>query len=169
MHSADDLVDFTRFYEAEAQPLIRSVALATGRPGMAEDAVAEAFARAWLRWPDLRRDVRSPAGWIMHVALNECRGRFRRLSTERRKAHVVARPDAATDPEPFAAPVWAAVADLSERERSLIALRYLADLTQEEIAQALGLPVGTVASGLSRARQRLGVALGPTFEETSHG
>ncbi|HEV8164063.1 MAG TPA: sigma factor, partial [Actinomycetota bacterium] len=65
MHSADDLVDFTRFYEAEAQPLIRSVALATGRPGMAEDAVAEAFARAWLRRPDLRRDVRSPAGWIM--------------------------------------------------------------------------------------------------------
>jgi RNA polymerase sigma-70 factor (ECF subfamily) len=169
VHSTDDLADFERFYAAEAKALIRSVALATGRPAMAEDAVAEAFARAWLRWPDLRRDKRSPAGWIMHVALNECRGRFRRLRTERRKAHVVARPDSATDPEPPAAHVWAAVARLSERERSLIALRYLADLTQDEIAQALGLPAGTVASGLSRARRRLGVTLGATFEETNHG
>ncbi|HYJ71034.1 MAG TPA: hypothetical protein VE265_01005, partial [Actinomycetota bacterium] len=42
MHSDDHLADFTRFYESQAQPLIRSVAVATGRPAMAEDAVAEA-------------------------------------------------------------------------------------------------------------------------------
>jgi DNA-directed RNA polymerase specialized sigma24 family protein len=61
VHSDDHLADFTRFYESQAQPLIRSVAVATGRPAMAEDAVAEAFARAWLRWPELRRDLRRPS------------------------------------------------------------------------------------------------------------
>jgi RNA polymerase sigma factor (sigma-70 family) len=65
--------------------------------------------------------------------------------------------------------VWEAVSRLTERERALIALRYVADLPQDEIAEALGVPVGTVASGLSRARRRLGVALGHAFEETNHG
>jgi DNA-directed RNA polymerase specialized sigma24 family protein len=41
----------------------------------------------------------------------------------------------------------------------------VADLPQTEIAELLGVPVGTVASGLNRARQRLGTALGRSHEE----
>ena len=58
----------------------------TGEPALAEDAVAEAFARAWLRWPRLRSDPRPAVPWLLQVALNECRGRFRRHRVERRKA-----------------------------------------------------------------------------------
>src|SRR5688500_13192156 len=94
----------------------------------------------------------------MRVALNESRSRFRRRRVELRKAHAVARPEATVDPETDDV-VWAAVAALPRHDRLLVALRYVADLTQPEIAQALGVPPGTVASGLHRARQRLGIEL----------
>lgn len=155
--------DFTTFYADEAPRLVRAVALIIGDPVLAEDAVAEAFARAWARWPQIRAHPR-PAAWIMRVALNESRSRFRRRKVERRKAHAVARPEASRDPEPDGG-VWAAVAELPAHERELIALRYVADLTQPEIAQALGLPPGTVASGLHRARKRLGLELQTSYQE----
>jgi RNA polymerase sigma-70 factor (ECF subfamily) len=157
--------DFTTFYETEAPRLVRSVALATGEPALAEDAVAEAFARAWSRWPDVRK-VDRPAAWVMKVALNVARSRFRRRSVELRKAAVVARPETTDDGERRTDfNLWDAVGRLPERERTLVALRYVADLPQAEIARLLGIPAGTVASGLNRARQKLGVALGPTYQE----
>jgi RNA polymerase sigma-70 factor (ECF subfamily) len=54
---------------------------------------------------------------------------------------------------------------LSEQERTLIALRYVADLSQAEIAKMLGIPAGTVGSGLNRARQKLAVTLGTSYQE----
>jgi RNA polymerase sigma-70 factor (ECF subfamily) len=68
------------------------------------------------------------------------------------------------DPEP-ASDVWAAVARLPEQDRLLIALRYVADLRQAEIADVLGIPPGTVASGLNRSRRRLGLDLRPEHDE----
>ena len=62
--------EFTTFYEAEAPRVIRSLTLACGEPGLAEDAVAEAFARAWSRWPQVRASDR-PGAWVMRVALTE--------------------------------------------------------------------------------------------------
>jgi RNA polymerase sigma-70 factor (ECF subfamily) len=61
--------------------------------------------------------------------------------------------------------VWAAVARLPEQERTLIALRYVADLPQAQIAEVLGIPPGTVASGLSRGRRRLGIDLHPDADQ----
>lgn len=157
--------DFTAFYDREAARLVRSVALSVGSPGLAEDVVAEAFARAWSRWPQISRYER-PAAWVMRVALNETRSRARRQRVERRKAPVIASPDAVAGPQPPATDLWKAVARLPQRERTLVALRYVADLSQPEIAELLGVPVGTVASGLHRARQRLATALGrPCTEE----
>ena len=66
MHSDDHLDDFARFYEREAQRLIRTVAVVTGEPALAEEAVAEAFARAWLRWP--RAALRPRRGGAVAVA-----------------------------------------------------------------------------------------------------
>jgi RNA polymerase sigma factor (sigma-70 family) len=152
--------DFTMFYEREAPRLVRSVALATGEPALAEDAVAEAFARAWSRWPEVSA-TRRPAAWVMRVALNQARDRFRRRRVERRKESAVARPEAVDDPLPLDHHLWDAVRGLPRFECTLVALRYVADLPQAEIAAVLGVPPGTVASGLNRARQRLGVVLGP--------
>ena len=51
--------------------------------------------------------------------------------------------------------VQQALAQLSTEQRQVIALRYGADLTEADIAQVLGMPVGTVKSRLNRARERL--------------
>jgi RNA polymerase sigma factor (sigma-70 family) len=157
--------DFTTLYQQEAARLVRSVALATGEPGLAEDAVAEAFARAWSRWREVSATDR-PAAWVLRVALNHARDRFRKRGTERRKASAVARPEASYDEASFVdRRLWHAVRDLPAQECTLIALRYVADLSQPEIAAVLGIPPGTVASRLSRARQRLGASLGPAYQE----
>jgi RNA polymerase sigma-70 factor (ECF subfamily) len=157
--------DFTTFYQQEAARLVRSVALATGEPGLAEDAVAEAFARAWSRWREVSATDR-PAAWVLRVALNHARDRFRKRGTERRKASAVARPEASYDQASFVdRRLWDAVRDLPAQECTLIALRYVADLSQPEIAAVLGIPAGTVASRLSRARQRLGASLGSAYQE----
>lgn len=158
--------EFTSLYEAEARRLVQAVTLVVGEPLLAEDAVAEAFTRAWERWAQVRQ-CDSPVAWVMQVALNETRSRFRRRRVERRKAHDVARPATTTDPEPPAGELWDKVAALPPRERELIALRYIADLTQPEIARVVGISVGTVASTLSRARQHLSAQLRPEHEETS--
>ena len=156
--------EFTTFYETEAPRAIRSLTLAFGEPALAEDAVAEAFARAWSRWPQVRLSDR-PGAWVMRVAINEGRSRLRRRRVERRKAPLVARADELPGGDPPLDPrLWAAVRRLPERERTLVALRYVADLTQPEIADLLGLPPGTVASGLHRARTRLGDEIGHTHQ-----
>ena len=157
--------DFTTFYESEAPKLVRSVALAIGEPTLAEDAVAEAFARAWSRWPQVRTNDR-PAAWVMRVALNHANDRFRRRRVERRRAGMVARPETTQDPDPQVdRRLWDAVRALHKQERTLVALRYVADMSQAEIAEVLRIPVGTVASGLNRARHKLGVALGSAYQE----
>jgi len=157
--------DFTAFYRREATRLVRSVALATGEPGLAEDAVAEAFARAWSRWREVGA-IDRPAAWVLRVALNHARDRFRKRGVERRKAPVVARPEASYDPQARVdLRLWEAVRSLPPPECTVIALRYVADLSQQEIADALGIPSGTVASRLNRARQRLGATLGSAYEE----
>jgi RNA polymerase sigma-70 factor (sigma-E family) len=158
-------VDFTTFYESEAPKLVRSVALSTGDAALAEDAVAEAFARAWTRWPQVRA-CEQPAAWVMRVALNQAKDRFRRRRVEQRRAPAVTPPEAVYDPPPQADQrLWDAVRALPRQERTLIALRYVADLSQPEIAEVLRIPVGTVASGLNRARHKLGAALGSAYQE----
>jgi RNA polymerase sigma factor (sigma-70 family) len=57
--------------------------------------------------------------------------------------------------------LWAAVQQLPERMRAAVALRYLEDLPEAEIADLLGCSIGTVKSQLSRARDRLAIALEP--------
>jgi RNA polymerase sigma-70 factor, ECF subfamily len=157
--------EFATFYEREAAPLVRSLTVVIGEADLAEDAVAEAFARAWSRWPQVR-GYDCPRAWVMRVALNVSRTRFRRRAVERRRAPQIARPDEVRDPDPSTSvPLWAAVLGLDSRGRSLIALRYVAGLTQGEIATVLGLPPGTVASGLNRARQKLAETLAPTAVE----
>ena len=157
--------DFTSFYESEAPRLVRSVSLVTGDPVLAEDSVAEAFARAWSRWPAVSGH-QYPAAWVMRVALNEARSRFRHRSVERRNAPMIARADMTDDPFPQVdRRLWDAFRELPRKERTFIALRYVADLSQAEIADVLGIPPGTVASGLNRARHKLGAALGSDYKE----
>jgi RNA polymerase sigma factor (sigma-70 family) len=156
---ADDS-EFTDWYRGLWPKVLRSVTVTVGDRDLAEEATAEAFARAYARWPEpLTMD--SPLGWLHKVAVNDVRGRWRRSRLEKR---VLAR--IAAQPHPQGPPpevpddaVWNAVAALPARTRQMIALRYVLDMTDAQVAETLGVSRGHVSASLSRARKELGPVL----------
>ncbi len=152
-HPPDD-TGFAAWYEQEAGRLTATVAGVVGDRGRAEEATAEAFARAYARWGRVSA-MDSPEGWVVRVAINQVRGRFRRLAVERRHAPAVAGPASVLPPGFPDEALWAAVAGLPERTRTAVVLRYVADLPEAEVARIMGVSRGTVATTLSRARTRL--------------
>ncbi|MDZ7733203.1 MAG: sigma-70 family RNA polymerase sigma factor [Acidimicrobiia bacterium] len=149
---------FDDWYRRTRPTLVRSLLVATaGDPDVAADAADEAMVRAYERWPRIR-EMASPEGWVYRVGLNVARRRFRRRATEQR---AVARHRAGrslTVPAPDGGDrvaLWEAVARLDRRTREIVALRYVAGLTESEIAELLGGRTGTISSVLSRARARL--------------
>jgi RNA polymerase sigma factor (sigma-70 family) len=158
-----DTADFAGWYAAHWPQVYRSVAVTIGDRDLAEEAVAEAFAKALARWPQPAH-ADSPAGWLYRVAVNEAKTRWRRGRLERRVLQrLAAAPERPVDPPATGDDdLWAAVAGLSRRSRQLVALRYVFDLPEAEIAATLGVTRGTVASMLSKARKDLGAVLAPT-------
>jgi RNA polymerase sigma-70 factor, ECF subfamily len=148
-------IDFEEWYRTSHPRLVASLLLVTGDLDLTRDAVDEAFARAYARWERVRR-MDSPAGWTYRVALNVVRRRQRRRGLERRLLRRELPPAAMPAP---AGEAWALVGDLPERQRTAVVLRYVADLTQEQIAEAMGVTRGTVASTLADAHRRLEVLL----------
>lgn len=131
----------------------------------AEEAAQDAFVKAWrgLARFDRARPFRP---WLLAIVANEARNR--RRSAGRREALVLRAaaaqpPDAGRASSPELAlllaerdgALAAALERLDERDRQVIACRYLLELSEAETAAALGCRVGTVKSRLSRALQRL--------------
>lgn len=122
---------------------------------LAEEVASETFIRAFDRRRsfDLSRVDARP--WLFGIAANLMRRHWR---TERRRLHALERlqprgaGEALTEER---ADLIAALDALPAREREAFLLYALADLSYEEIADALDLPIGTVRSRLSRARDRL--------------
>ena len=156
MAEADDR-GFTAWYVAEAPRVLLTLRAALRDDLLAEDTVAEAFARAYARWPKVSA-MESPTGWVYVVALNHARSLSRRHRRETAEAERIASPEAIPGPEPENS-VWLAVLGLSSRARTAIALRYIADLPEQEIANLMGVSRGTVATTLSRARGALAEVL----------
>jgi RNA polymerase sigma-70 factor, ECF subfamily len=158
--------DFTAWYELEAPGVRDALTLALGDDALAEEAAAEAFVRAFARWEQVR-SMASPLGWVYRVALNDARSRFRRRTVERRAAQRrVALAQVAPPADPDTA-LWAAVRALPDRSRVAVALRYVADLPEADIAELMGVTRGTVASTLSHARRQLAETLRGEREEVA--
>ena len=136
--------------------------------GEAEDAVQEAFVKAYQHLPRFRPGAPFRP-WLLRIVANEARNRAR--SSRRREGlalRVAAQPaDAAQSPEAAALEredaelLAAALGRLSERDRLVIAYRHLFEMSEAETAEALGVRVGTVKSRLSRAMNRLRADLVP--------
>jgi len=108
-----------------------------------------------MAWPRVQR-MDSPAGWTFRVALNVVRRRERRRSLERR---LLARKAPTPDVPAPAGEAWALVAELPERQRTAVVLRFVADLTEHQIAEAMGISRSTVSSTLADAKRRLAGSL----------
>jgi len=133
----------------------------------AEDAVQDALVKAYTRLHTFRTGG-AFRPWVLAIVANEARNR--RRGSGRRDAMVlrVARQREASTADPAAEAaasddrqrLLSAVAALSDRDREVLALRYFAEMSEDETAIALGCPVGTVKSRLHRALARLRVELG---------
>lgn len=131
----------------------------------AEEAVAEAFARAVSNRRTFERLDR-PEAWLRTVAVNVARSRVRRRRTAERLLGRTVAPDAGATRGPELSDdrltLVAALRALPHQQRETLALHYLADLPVAEVAATLGVPVGTVKARLSRGRAALAAALGDT-------
>jgi RNA polymerase sigma factor (sigma-70 family) len=157
--------DFAAWYAAEAPRAVITLNAALGDHGLAEECVAEAFARAYAQWPKVSK-MDSANGWIYVVALNHARSTERSRRREQLRSGDIPAPPAIASPEP-PDPIWDAVRDLAPQARRAIALRYIADLPEADIARAMGVTRGTVATTLHRARQALATRLGSPHKETT--
>ncbi len=148
----DHEASFAAFYGRERDGLVRAVALAVGDASLASEAVDEAFARAWTRWRKVAAYDR-PAGWVYRVAVNWARSAWRRLGRSVPSQDV---PDAVHHDRPVADPaLWAALASINPDQRDAIVLHHVLQWTNPEIAEALGVPVGTVKARIHRGLDAL--------------
>lgn len=154
--------EFDGLYAACAQRLVAQVAMLTGDMGEAQDAVQEAFVRAWNHRQHV--DVGAGAeGWVRTTALRLAVSRWRRV---RRTVLGAATPDPqVAGPTPDHVALVAAMRRLPAAQREALALHYFCDLSVEDVARETGAPVGTVKARLSRGRSALAVALGDQTEE----
>jgi RNA polymerase sigma-70 factor (ECF subfamily) len=151
-----DVSSFETFYDRAHQRVRAALTVTVGELDLAADATDEAFARAYLHWARVSVMV-APEAWVVKVALNVARRQARRRAME----HMLLRRAAVRHrelPAP-AGEVWLLVRDLPERQRLAVVLRYVGDLTEEQIATVMGVTRGSASATLAAARQRLGAAV----------
>ena len=152
--------EFAEFFQASWEPCLKAVVASTGSVQLAEDQVAEAFARAWLSWRKVRRHP-APRAWVVRAALNTGASWWRRRIHELPLAgHDAAAPRDADDG--LDAALLSALRHLPDRQREVIALRVFLDLDIDTIAAHLEIAPGTVRVHLSRAMTTLRRELSPS-------
>jgi RNA polymerase sigma-70 factor, ECF subfamily len=156
------LSDFEAFFADEYGQVLRTVALAIGDRGRAEEVTQEAFARAFRKWRTVSGMDR-PAAWVYVVALNAERSRFRHEGRVDLRADPDDRPGGDPTGPAIARVIVADLLDrLPPRQRAAVVLRYLGDLTVPEVARALRCADGTVKSALHDALRNLRMEMGVT-------
>ncbi len=159
------VLDFEQWYRREHPLVLTALALAGGDVEIAREATDEAFVRACERWAKVQV-MDSPGGWLYRVALNELRRRMRRQTLERELLRRQPQRSTIDAPSPIADPkVWDAVRALPRRQRSAVALRYVLDLTEREVAATMGISRGAASATLTSARKSLQETLGEEIVE----
>jgi len=157
---SNEETEFAEFFRASWEPCLRAVVAVVGSPQLAEDQVAEAFARAWVSWRKVRRHP-APRAWVVRTALNTGASWWRQRRRELPLAdHDVTAPgdlDGGLD-----ATLLTAIWSLPLRQREVIALRIFLDLDTATIARQLGIEAGTARMHLSRGVRALRHELIPT-------
>jgi RNA polymerase sigma-70 factor (sigma-E family) len=156
--------EYDDVYAALWPRLVRTAYAVTRDRGLAEDAVQTAFAKAYRSWRRISR-LDAPEAYLRRMVINEVLN-DRRLA---RRRHEVSRaePPERTGPEGSDVALahgemWDALATLPPRQRAVLVLRYYEDLSEQQIADAMGCRPGTVKSqasaALSSLRSRLDLA-----------
>ncbi|WP_329483519.1 SigE family RNA polymerase sigma factor [Kribbella sp. NBC_01510] len=166
--SRDD--DFTAFVLARSARLVHFARMLCGDAGLAEDLVQTALEKAYLRWD--RIELADPFGYVRRAVVNQHLSWVRRRPWRERPSGDASELElyagdtagfGATVADPSGAverklAVGAALSTLTRRERAVVVLRYVEDLTEQQTAALLGVAVGTVKSANARALAKLRAA-----------
>ncbi len=159
-----DVDAFAELVQRHREVAFRTAWLITRSSAEAEDAAQEAFVKAFYAL-DRFRAGEAFRPWILRIVSNEAKNRRRSVGRRERLAvrlaQVGGQGDAAPSPEAVAidgaqrATLLDALERMPERERLVVACRYLLELSEAETARALSIRPGTVKSRLSRGLERL--------------
>ena len=152
-------------------PTARALALRIlRRPFLADETVQEAFLALWRHPQGYERDRGSVRAWLMSTVHHRAVDLVRREEAHRRRTEGALPDPVPEDPAEQAvhavgvpeerAAVRAALADLPTEQRQVIELLYFEGLTQSQVAERMGLPLGTVKSRVLLAMRRMRTALG---------
>lgn len=157
----DPEADYVTYVRARWESLVRSAVLLGCSRTEAEDLVQTTLIRCYSGWAKVQAaDV--PDAYV-HRTLVNCLAKSRRrrwwgeTPTERLPEHPTDDPAELVSERTS---VLAALGVLSEAQRAVVVLRFYADLSERQVAEALDIPVGTVKSRLSRGLDQLAQALG---------
>jgi len=153
--------DLAALLEESYLQSVRTAYLILGNRSDAEDAVQEAFLRAWKFRHSIAQES-SLRAWLYRVVVNTCNSKLRRDIPRRLHSavdhdlDVTANLEDASERFAVVNDITCALKDLPVHLRVVVVLRYFADLSEREIAIAIARKPGTVKSRLNEARRRLG-------------
>jgi RNA polymerase sigma factor (sigma-70 family) len=164
-------------YEQHARTIHRYLARRLGTD-LADDLTADTFVTAIRRWPIYDQDQGPPIAWLYGIATNLARNHQRRerselLATQRVQRQSQDQPDGADaaiariDDARAARQLGPAIAALKPADRDVLLLLAWTELSYQEVAQALNIPIGTVRSRMHRVRHQLKIATQETESEQS--
>jgi RNA polymerase sigma-70 factor (sigma-E family) len=147
--------EFKRFYERMHDRALRTARRLVGSEVVAEDIAAEALARSYAKWKTVRSHP-NPDAWLLRVvgnlSIDHMRAQGRRSQIDLGDRPSGDRPD---HDAALRVDLARAVHQLSGRQQEVVVMRYLVDLSEDEVASSLGMSNGTVKTHLSRASQHL--------------
>lgn len=154
---AQSVEPFDVFYKRERRAMVALAYAAGGSRLAAEDIAHEAFLDAYRRWDEVGR-MDNPGTWVRRVVINRSVSEIRRrVSASRLVSRLWGRTDRVELPAVSAEAehVWAAVRRLPRRQRQVVGLRYVDELSLSEIGEVLGCSKESVNTHLRRARASL--------------
>jgi RNA polymerase sigma-70 factor (sigma-E family) len=148
--------DFREFVRERSRTMLRAAYLLTGNRADAEDLVQSVLAKTYLAW-DRIEDRAALDGYVRRAMVNTHiswwrRRRVEEFPTDEVPDQAVADQSADSDMQE---PLRRAIARLPQRMRDAVMLRYYEDMTEAEVAEVLGVSLGTVKSTVSRAVAKL--------------
>jgi RNA polymerase sigma factor (sigma-70 family) len=142
---------FEQIYSERYRPMVQLASGMVDRRTVAEDIVQDSFRQLWQRWDE----VDQPVGYLRTSVVNGCHNELRRRRVRRDSWHkLMAKPDVA-DADYLAD----ALADVGERRRRALVLRFYGDRSIDEIAAAMDIPTGTAKSLIHRGLADLRLAI----------
>ncbi|MGQ5260620.1 SigE family RNA polymerase sigma factor [Micromonospora sp. ZYX-F-536] len=155
---------FEEFYRATRHRVVTVLYALGGDLHEAQDAAQEAYVRAWQRWQRIA-DYDDPEAWVRVVGHRLLQNRWRKIRNGITAHRRHGPPAVAGPPSENTVALVAALRRLSPEQREAIVLHHLADLSVADIANQVGVPVGTVKARLARGRNALAPLLGTTLPE----